>query len=173
MIISILLANISATCQHNEKPRRWRKVWTNKKQTIPSTGRHSEFFCYGDLTWFFPKYEICLSYEYLLYDKSLECRRLEIEIQIIRQQVGGWFDCKINNTQSSPPVLSFILLCDIKRLDYQSKREGGNKIPGPWTGNLGKWTYNAPVLTSFCEGKMPVGETVKCNLVIHYAWIYD
>jgi len=46
-------------------------------------------------------------------------------------------------------------------------------VSGPWTGNPGKWTYNAPVSTSFCEGKISVGETVKCNLVIHYAWIYD
>jgi hypothetical protein len=46
-------------------------------------------------------------------------------------------------------------------------------VSGPWTGDPGKWTYNAPVSTSFCEGKISVGETVKCNLVIHYAWIYD
>ena len=98
---------------------------------------------------------------------------LKLRYKLSDNRWGVDFDCKINNKQSSPPVLSFILLCDIKRLDYQSEREGSNKIPGPWTGDPGKWTYNAPVSTSFCEGNISVGETVKCNLVIHYAWIYD
>jgi hypothetical protein len=37
----------------------------------------------------------------------------------------------------------------------------------------GHWSYNAPVSTSSCEGKISASQTVNCNLEIHYAWSYD
>jgi hypothetical protein len=37
----------------------------------------------------------------------------------------------------------------------------------------GHWSYNVPVSTSSCEGKISAGQTVNCNLEIHYAWSYD
>jgi len=57
----------------NEKTNREgaRVVWTNRKQTFPPPAGFRDLSWDRDYIWSLHKYEICLSYEYLLCDKSI------------------------------------------------------------------------------------------------------
>ena len=78
----------------------------------------------------------------------------------------------INTITGSPDIIDLPVSPENYGV-YFDRPDTLKPVSGPWTGDPGKWTYNAPVSTSYCEGKISVDETVHCNLVIHYAWIYD
>jgi hypothetical protein len=126
-IITSILTNTRFTYEHKEKkPRRWRVVSTNKKQTIPPTVGFSRFFVME--IW----HGSCLNMRFA-YLTNTYCAISLLNIWDLKakynyQTTGGGLIWLHNRQKAIKPtssfVLWFILLYGIKHLDNWSKREG-------------------------------------------------